>query len=271
MDENIFTPQNEFEISKTVEAQAPTLDVKQNASAAAAYTPNAAHETKVPDASNAANTAMPNTATANTATANTATANTSSESAKEATGAPAGDTSADAAASVDDLPTIEGLSEEIEFYKTKVGLAVQKQKAAMAQQIRSDEQLKEVQLDYENLKKRSANLKLTATEDGIVRAIEKILPVADNFRRAIFSITDAKISEGLKMIYRQLLDSLSSLGVEEIPALGRPFDPEKHYAIAQTPVKDPEQSGLVLEVFQKGYMLGARIIRHSQVKVAKNL
>jgi molecular chaperone GrpE len=169
----------------------------------------------------------------------------------------------------DDPPTIDGLTEEIEFYKARLDSAVLKQKAAMAQQIMADERLKEVRLDYENLKKRSVNLKATATEDGIIKAIEKILPVADSFRRAIYSITDAKISEGLKMIYRQLLDSLSSLGVEEIPAAGQPFDPEKHNAVAQVSVDDPEQSGLVTEVFSKGYTLGTRVIRHSQVKVAK--
>ena len=71
------------------------------------------------------------------------------------------------------------------------------------------------------------------------------------------------------MIERQLCDVLAGFGVTEIPALGKPFDPELHNAILQVEAEKPEAAGKVIEVFQKGYAMGDRILRHSVVKVAR--
>ncbi|KAI4453507.1 heat shock protein 70kda [Holotrichia oblita] len=73
-------------------------------------------------------------------------------------------------------------------------------------------------------------------------------------------ITDVNIQDGVKMIYRQLNDVLTSFGVTEIPALGEMFDPELHNAIMTVKVKDKEKSGTIVEILQKGYIMGEREI-----------
>ena len=71
------------------------------------------------------------------------------------------------------------------------------------------------------------------------------------------------------MIYRKITDMLASINVTEIPALGEQFDPNLHNAIQQVKVKDPTKVNMVVEVYQKGYRMGDRVIRHSVVTVAK--
>ncbi len=126
-----------------------------------------------------------------------------------------------------------------------------------------------MQADFDNYRKRNAELNKKQKEDGMVAVIEKVVPVLDVMKQAISMITDEKVAEGVKMIYRQINEMLASFGVTEIPALGEQFDPNLHNAIMQVKVKDADKVNMVVEVFQKGYRMGDRIIRHSVVKVAK--
>ena len=166
----------------------------------------------------------------------------------------------------------EQIGGELAFYKSQAEAINEKLRTAVETKIllaSTEEKLKETQKDYDNLKQRAAAQVEAAQEEGLIKAVKEILPVVDNFRRALSAIKDPKSNEGLLLIYRQILETLSRLGVEEIPALGLPFDPEVHHAVMQAAVKDPTQAGLVIEVFQKGYSKGKKVIRHSQVKVAK--
>ena len=97
----------------------------------------------------------------------------------------------------------------------------------------------------------------------------KVIPIADVIGNALKMITDEKVAEGVNMINRQLNDTLAAFGVEELQALGKPFDPALHNAILRVPAEKPEMSGCVIEVFQKGYRMGDKILRHSVVKVAE--
>lgn len=126
-----------------------------------------------------------------------------------------------------------------------------------------------MQADFDNYRKRNAELNKKQKEDGMVAVIEKVIPVLDVLKQAISMISDEKVAEGVKMIYRQINEMLSGFGVSEIPALGEQFDPNLHNAIMQVKVKDADKVNMVVEVFQKGYRMGDRIIRHSVVKVAK--
>lgn len=126
-----------------------------------------------------------------------------------------------------------------------------------------------MQADFDNYRKRNAELNKKQREDGMVAVFEKIVPVLDVLKQAISMISDEKVAEGVKMIYRQITEMLSGFGVTEIPALGEQFDPNLHNAIMQVKVKDADKVNMVVEVFQKGYRMGDRIIRHSVVKVAK--
>ncbi len=79
-------------------------------------------------------------------------------------------------------------------------------------------------------------------------------------------ITDESIAEGVRMVQKRIMDMLAGYGVVEIEALGHPFDPNFHNAIEQVKAA-PDLVGVVFEVFQPGYIMGDRVLRHSVVKV----
>jgi molecular chaperone GrpE len=104
-------------------------------------------------------------------------------------------------------------------------------------------------------------------------AITALLPVIDNLERALNVSEDHEstkaIKEGVEMTISQMIGVLESLGLEEIKAEGEMFDPNFHHAVMQGESDEDHPEGTILEVFQKGYVLRERIIRHSMVKVAK--
>lgn len=122
--------------------------------------------------------------------------------------------------------------------------------------------------EFDNYKKRTAKEKQETYSDATAKNVLEILPVIDNFERALAAETsDAEFKKGVEMIYGQLNDVIKKLGVTEIEALGTEFNPEIHYAIKQV---EDESFGenTVCEVFQKGYMLGDKVVRHAMVVVA---
>ena len=132
----------------------------------------------------------------------------------------------------------------------------------------SNEKFLRAQADLINYRKRKDEeveryLKY-ANEDLIL----DILPVVDNFERALNVESDSKFTEGVKMIYANLIGILEKYGVKEIDALGKKFDPMYHNAVMTEEIKDKE-TDIVVEVFQKGYMLKDRVIRPAMVKVNK--
>ena len=126
-----------------------------------------------------------------------------------------------------------------------------------------------MQADFDNYRKRNNEQMKHNKEDGIVDVVEKLLPVLDNMKRAILMIQDEKVAEGVKMIYRQIVEVMGAFGITEIPALGEQFDPNLHNAVQQVKVKDSSKVNMVVEVLQKGYRMGDRVIRHRVVTVAK--
>ncbi len=123
--------------------------------------------------------------------------------------------------------------------------------------------------EFENFRKRTNNEKAGMYNNGVRDTVEKLLPVIDNFERAVEMSEEKESSlyKGVEMILKQFLEIIASLGVEEIPALGEPFDPNVHSAVMH--IEDEKcDENVVVEVFQKGYRLGDRVIRPSMVKVA---
>ena len=124
--------------------------------------------------------------------------------------------------------------------------------------------------DFDNYKKRSQKEALSSYNNGFGSAIEQILPIVDNFDRAIAAIDENaknEFSQGVEMIYKQLLDTLKNMGVEPIEALGKNFDPNFHDAVMHI---DDDNFGEneIVEEFVKGYMIKDKVLRHSVVKVA---
>ena len=128
--------------------------------------------------------------------------------------------------------------------------------------------LQRLQADFVNYRKRSEKEKAEMTTRGKVQLCGSLLPVIDNFERALKAEDkENDFYKGVEMIYNQLLKSFAEEGVEEIIAKGEEFNPEYHEAIMR--VETPEyEEGTVIEVVQKGFILDDRVIRPAMVKVA---
>ena len=145
--------------------------------------------------------------------------------------------------------------------------------AALETAVRQRDELKDsllrVQADFQNFKRRNQTARSDGYEDGVREAISAALPAIDNLERAIGAAEKTEgseaLAEGVRMTLTMLLESLKRFGLEEVPALGEEFDPEKHNAVMREVTDDP---GKVLEVFQKGYRVKDKIIRYAMVKVS---
>ena len=123
--------------------------------------------------------------------------------------------------------------------------------------------------DTQNMQKRLQNEFELSKKYRIQSFALDILPVIDNCERALAQpTTDEKYKKGVEMIYNQLIQALKKEGVEEIDCLNKPFDANYHQAIMMEKKEDVE-SGVVIEVLQKGYMLKDRILRAAMVKVSE--
>ena len=126
--------------------------------------------------------------------------------------------------------------------------------------------------EFENFRKRTTKEKEQMFSMGEKNVIEKILPVVDNFERGLTSIPEEEkgspVASGMEMIYKQLRKVLEDLGVKEIEAVGKEFDPNFHNAVMQVESEEYE-SGVVAQEFIKGYMYRDQVIRHSMVGVAQ--
>lgn len=122
--------------------------------------------------------------------------------------------------------------------------------------------------EYDNFRKRSAKERLEITDTAKGSAISEILPVFDNFERALGTETqDTAYKQGVEMIFKQFGDALKKLGVEIIDPVGQTFDPNIANAVNQ--IEDPELGeNVVAQVFQKGYKIGDKVIRYAMVVVA---
>jgi molecular chaperone GrpE len=129
--------------------------------------------------------------------------------------------------------------------------------------------------EYDNFRKRSLKEKMelikTAGEDILIN----IIPVIDNFERALKSIEantseEAKaVREGIELIYNNFKEFLSQRGVKEIEAIGKSFDTDHHEAITKIPSPDENMKGKVIDVIEKGYMMHEKVIRFSKVVVGE--
>ena len=121
---------------------------------------------------------------------------------------------------------------------------------------------------YDNYRKRSQKEKENAWTTARADTIKELLPVYDNLERALKQETaDEAYAKGVQMTMTQLKTVLEKLGVEEIPAQGESFDPNVHNAVMHM---EDEALGenTVVEVFQAGFKMGEKVIRHAMVKVA---
>ena len=123
--------------------------------------------------------------------------------------------------------------------------------------------------EFDNYRKRTTREKAQSFDNGVKHIAENLLPVIDNFERALAAAQDPDDSfvQGVRMIHDQLIAMLDKLGIKQIDPLGETFDPHFHEAMQHV---DDESYGEseVVQVFQKGYLMGESLIRAALVKVA---
>ncbi len=126
-----------------------------------------------------------------------------------------------------------------------------------------------LQAEFDNYRRRNASLRADSYDEGVRDCIKKLLPALDSFDRALGETAgvDEKWLEGVKLVQRQLMEALTAMGLKEVAADGA-FDPNLHNAVMQEACEGME-SGTITDVFQKGYEVKGKIIRHSMVKVAQ--
>ena len=130
------------------------------------------------------------------------------------------------------------------------------------------EHLKRNMAEFDNYKKRISKEKDMMYNTISADIISELLPILDNFDKALNAETlDESYKNGMAMIYNQFNDTLQKLGVEEIDALNKVFDPNFHEAVMHIEDESFGEKEIV-EVFRKGYKIGDKIIRHAMVKVA---
>jgi molecular chaperone GrpE len=132
------------------------------------------------------------------------------------------------------------------------------------------DRLARMQAEFDNARKRAVKEQQDFRDFATVDAIKPLLPVIDNFERALQMKSEgAEFRAGVELIYKQLQDVLAKLGVKAVAAKGEQFDPHVHEAIEMVETADaPDHE--VLEEWQRGYKFKDRLVRPAMVKVAKN-
>lgn len=127
--------------------------------------------------------------------------------------------------------------------------------------------------EFDNYRKRSLREKMDLTKYASEDVLQSILPVFDDFERAMKSMdvsTDIDaVKQGLHLIYSKFNDFLKSKGVVEIEAIGKELNTDVHEAITKIPAQDEEMKGKIVDVVQKGYMLNDKVIRFSKVVIGE--
>ena len=123
--------------------------------------------------------------------------------------------------------------------------------------------------EYDNYRKRTANEKLSIYDDATAKAVTELLPVADSVRMAIENLgdTNPEVLKGVELIQNQLTKSFEKLKVEAYGKVGDTFDPNLHNAISKVDSDELGENQLA-QIFQIGYKIGDKIIRHAMVQVA---
>ena len=124
------------------------------------------------------------------------------------------------------------------------------------------------QAEFQNLRKRVDKDRLEFSEYASMEAVRTLLPIVDDFERALETETaDKKYAQGLELIRQRLFDALKKLGLEPMVVVGQPFDPHVHHAVEMVETEDaPDHT--VLAEFQRGYNFKGRLLRPAMVKVA---
>lgn len=126
------------------------------------------------------------------------------------------------------------------------------------------------QADFDNYRKRIEKERAEDSKRHTARVVESLIPIVDGFEQALAAHREAEYEnyrKGFELIYKQLLDNVARLGVQRVDPLGQPFDPHLHQAVDRTETTEYDD-GVILQVFQPGYVFHGRVLRPAMVRVA---
>lgn len=156
--------------------------------------------------------------------------------------------------------------------ENKKELSVEEQLAEAQKQLAElkDQYLRKA-AEFENYRKRTIKEKSDLILNGAESTVKAILPILDDFERAVADKTeDAKaIKEGMQLIFNKFVKTLKGLGVEKIDTAGKEFDVDFHEAVAMVPGMGDDKKGKVIDCVQTGYKLNDKVIRHAKVAVGQ--
>lgn len=168
-------------------------------------------------------------------------------------------------------PTAEetaSAQEETERELSTEELLIKENEEMKAELAATNDKYLRLMAEYDNFRKRSAKERLEIYPDATAKAVERFLPLADNFERAaMVETSDEKYKAGILMIQNQLLEIFKALGVSVIDRVGEEFDPNLENAVMQVSDESLGEN-VVAAVLQKGYKLGDKVIRPAMVSVA---
>ncbi|MBN2893115.1 MAG: nucleotide exchange factor GrpE [Bacteroidales bacterium] len=130
-----------------------------------------------------------------------------------------------------------------------------------------------ISAEFDNYRKRTLKEKMDLIKGGGSDVLKSILPIVDNFERALKALDEVHefdaLREGVILIYKDFKGFLEQRGVTEIESIGLVLDTDLHEAIAQFPVEEDEKKGKIIDVVEKGYMLNEKVLRFAKVVVAQ--
>src|SRR5215218_2763580 len=159
-------------------------------------------------------------------------------------------------------PTKAELSKHCEELEERLAKAEQERDEYLAD-------LQRVAADFENYRKRVARDQQNLVARAHERLVKELLPVLDDLERAFEAAAEheeAKLEDGVRLVHRELKEALAKEGLVEIETNGK-FDPHKHEALLTQPSEEDE--GSIIEVLQKGYRLGDRVLRPARVVISQ--
>ena len=171
---------------------------------------------------------------------------------------------------------VQGDSEEEETVEE----AAEEEQEEETKEPTTEEKLAELQdrylrltAEYDNFRKRTLKEKIDLQRSGNESLLGTLLPVADDFDRAMLSVEEAKdveaVKEGMRLIFEKFQGFLNQQGVKEIEAVNKAFDTDLHEAITKIPAPSKKLKGKVVDVVQKGYYLNEKVLRFSKVVIGE--
>ncbi|GAE33354.1 heat shock protein GrpE [Halalkalibacter akibai JCM 9157] len=167
--------------------------------------------------------------------------------------------------------TVEAVQNEQDMTaETEEAEVIDERSAAEVEMAELNAKILRIQADYDNFRRRSREEREAAAKYRSQHVVEALLPVVDNFERALLVKPESEeaksLLKGMEMVYRQFQETLKNEGVEVIETVGQTFDPHFHQAVMQVE-EEGFESNQIVEELQKGYKLKDRILRPSMVKV----